>query len=327
MIDTSAHSILANLWFCLLAFVLALYVITDGLDLGIGILSLMTPRVSERDQMIHSINHVWGANETWLVVLGGGLFGAFPIVYATLLSSMYGVVMLLIAALIMRGAAIEFRHAARNSRAWDYVFGVGSLLAAIAQGLILGRLITGFSGGTADFAFSLVSALGVVSGYILLGATYLIKKVAGRVERNARKWTILSVFTTMACALVLSFGTRSLSEVGLARWTEPNIFHVLLVFAFIAAMSGLYIVATTAMNRVLAPFAGAAALFLSSFIGLVTSLWPYVIPGQLKIHDAASDSSTLAFMLAGFGMLLPVMVGYNLYQYFIFRGKVEIEPY
>lgn len=140
-------------------------------------------------------------------------------------------------------------------------------------------------------------------------------------------WAILSVFTTMACALLLSLGTRSLSEVGSARWTEPGILHVLLAFAFIAAMSGFHIVLTTATNGVVAPFVGAAALLISSFIGLATSLWPYVIPGQLTIHDAASDSSTLAFMLAGFGMLLPVMAGYYIYQYFISRGKVDIEPY
>src|ERR1700688_1948120 len=144
MNPVTAESLLSQAWFCLIGLMLVLYVITDGLDLGVGILSLFRSKESERDLMIQSIGHVWDANETWLVVLGGALFGAFPSAYAMILSDLYVPVMVLIASFIMRGAAIEFRHAAHGSKAvWDRVFGIGSLLAAISQGVVLGDILTG----------------------------------------------------------------------------------------------------------------------------------------------------------------------------------------
>src|SRR6202140_4875031 len=172
--DSSTHLLLAYIWFGLLGLMLVFYVVTDGFDLGVGILSLLRSQRTDRDGMVQSIGHVWDANETWLVVLGGALFGAFPAAYAMLLSDLYVPVMVLIASFIMRGAAIEFRHAASGRRPmWDRVFGIGSLLAAASQGVILGKVITGLLPGNLNLGFVAMTAIGVVSGYALLGATWL----------------------------------------------------------------------------------------------------------------------------------------------------------
>lgn len=314
---------LSTAWFGLIGLMLVFYVVTDGFDLGVGILSLFTRNESERDQITQSIGHVWDANETWLVVLGGALFGAFPAAYATLLSDLYVPVMTLIASLILRGAAIEFRHAATRKRFWDIVFGIGSLLAAISQGIVLGRVITGLAPGALNATFTAVTAIGVVSGYSLLGATYLVKKTSGPLEQHARGWTLASVFTTVTSAIVLSAGTMIFSPVGHDRWAESNVFHLLMALGVVAILAFAYIVSSVQTGSHRGPFRGAVALFVVSFAGLAVSLFPDLVPGKLSIIDAASDNTTLVFMLFGIGTVLPIMIGYNLYQYHVFRGKVS----
>src|SRR5579864_8195735 len=165
--DNAIHTTLAFTWFGLIGLMLVFYVVTDGFDLGIGILSLLRKRREDHDVMVQTIGHVWDANETWLVVLGGALFGAFPDAYALLLQDLYLPVMALIAGLIMRGAAIEFRHSVTHGPLWDKVFGIGSLIAALAQGVILGKVITGLLPGELSGVFVAVSAVGVVAGYSL----------------------------------------------------------------------------------------------------------------------------------------------------------------
>ncbi len=172
----SWHAALTTGWFGLIGLMLVLYVVTDGFDLGVGILSLLTREEHDRSLMMQSIGHVWDANETWLVVLGGALFGAFPQAYALLLSTLYVPVMVLIAGLVLRGAALEFRHPARFKRYWDLAFGVGSLVAALAQGVILGRVITGLAPGSVTAVFVGLSALGVASGSPLLVSTCVVKQ-------------------------------------------------------------------------------------------------------------------------------------------------------
>jgi cytochrome d ubiquinol oxidase subunit II len=319
-----SHSLLTNAWFCLLGLMLMLYVVTDGFDLGVGILSLLRREERERDLMTQSIGHVWDANETWLVVLGGALFGAFPDAYAMLLQDLYIPVMTLIGSLIMRGAAIEFRHAATRYRFWwDRVFGVGSLLAAVSQGVVLGKIVTGMFPGRLQAAFVALVAVGVVSGYALLGATWLVKKTTGMLEIAARRYATLAVFTTVAAAIMLSVGTLMASPVDAARWSQPGIFPLLAALAAVAVLAFCYVVYAVNTGGVLGPFAASVLLFVVSFAGLAVSMFPYLVPGRLTIAAAASDSPTLVFMLLGIGMILPVMVGYNLYQYHLFRGKVR----
>ncbi|MBC8738241.1 cytochrome d ubiquinol oxidase subunit II [Paraburkholderia sp. UCT31] len=323
MNPSSTQNLLSHAWFGLIGLMLVLYVVTDGFDLGVGVLTLFRRRANDRDLMIQSIGHVWDANETWLVVLGGALFGAFPSAYAMILSDLYVPVMMLIASLIMRGAAIEFRHAAHTSKAaWDRVFGIGSLLAAVAQGIILGRIITGFIPGSASFGLIAVTAIGVVSGYCLLGATWLIKKTTGRIASAARGYSVITLFTTVIAAIAVSLGTLKVSPIGITRWQDHGVLHVLIALAILAALASVYVLYSVFMRGEHGPFAGSTILFVVSFAGLAISLFPYLVPGQLTVASAASDSSTLTFMLFGIGMLFPVMIGYNLYQYYLFRGKV-----
>jgi cytochrome d ubiquinol oxidase subunit II len=320
--DNSAHTMLAITWFGLIGLMLVFYVVTDGFDLGIGILSLLRKRREDHDVMVQTIGHVWDANETWLVVLGGALFGAFPAAYAMLLEDLYLPVMLLIAGLIMRGAAIEFRHSVSHGPLWDKVFGIGSLVAAIAQGVILGRVITGLIPGSLSGMFIAISAIGVVAGYSLLGSTYLVKRTVGSIEQWARRLALLSGFVTVAAAVVLTAATWFISEVGHDRWRQPGVFHLLIALGLGAALAFAYIMAALYLGSSNGPFRASVALFVLSFVGLAVSLFPDFVPGKLGIVEAASDTSTLVFMLIGIGLIFPVMIGYNLYQYYIFRGKV-----
>lgn len=323
MNPSSTQDILSHTWFCLIGLMLVLYVVTDGFDLGVGILTLMRGRDSDRDLMIQSIGHVWDANETWLVALGGALFGAFPDAYAMILSDLYAPVMVLIASLIMRGAAIEFRHSARTSKAlWDRIFGLGSLLAAICQGIVLGDVLMGFVPGGHSLAFVAITVIGVVSGYCLLGATWLVKKTTGTIESAARRYSTVAVFTTVIAAVLVSFATMKFSPVGVTRWRVHGVFEALIALAIIAALAFAYVLYSVRMRGENGPFVGSAILFVVSFAGLAISLFPYIVPGQLTVAAAASDGPTLIFMLFGIGTVFPIMIAYNLYQYYLFRGKV-----
>jgi len=323
MTPTSTQDLLSHAWFGLIGLMLLFYVVTDGFDLGVGILSLFRSRENDRDLMIQSIGHVWDANETWLVALGGALFGAFPSAYAMILSDLYVPVMVLIASFIMRGAAIEFRHAAHTSKTfWDRVFGLGSLLAAISQGIVLGKVLTGFIPGSTSLSFVAVTAIGVVSGYSLLGATWLVKKTTGHIESAARRYAVISVCTTVISAIVVSIGTMQFSPVGVTQWQDHGVFHLLIALAVVAALAFAYVLYSIHMRGEHGPFVGSTILFVVSFAGLVISLFPWIVPGKLTVAAAASDSSTLTFMLFGIGIVFPIMIGYNLYQYHLFRGKV-----
>lgn len=319
----TTQGLLSTAWFGIIGLMLVFYVVTDGFDLGVGILTLFRRKESDRDIMIQSIGHVWDANETWLVALGGALFGAFPPAYSLLLTNLYIPVMLLIASLIMRGASIEFRHAAHGSkRVWDVIFGVGSLLTAICQGIVLGKILTGLMPGGENAIFVAITAVGVVSGYTLLGSTWLITKTVGAIQDASRRYATLAVFTTVIAAIVVSLGTVKISPVGITRWEDVGVFHVLIGLGVLAAATFAYILYAIRMRGEHSPFLASTILFVVSFAGLAISLFPYIVPGKLSIASAASDGPTLAFMLFGIGLVFPVMIGYNLFQYYMFRGKV-----
>lgn len=253
-------------------------------------------------------------------MVGGALFGAFPAAYAMLMQELYLPVVALIAGLIMRGAAIEFRHSVRHGRLWDNVFGAGSLVAAVSQGV--GKVIMGFLPGESSTVFVAVTAIGVVAGYTLLGATYLVKKTVGALARWARRLALLSVHLTVAAAIVLTAATWIDSAVVHARWSQLDVFAPLAVLGGLTVISYVWLVTSLYRQSEREPFPAAVTLFTASFAGLAIILYPDFVPGRLTVLHAASDTLTLAFMLIGIGLVVPVMIGYNLYQYSLFRDKV-----
>jgi cytochrome d ubiquinol oxidase subunit II len=328
---TDIHTFLALVWYLLLGLILALYVITDGFDLGIGILSLLERDEGRRTAMMAAIGGVWDANETWLVLFGGALFGAFPEVYALALHALYIPVNLMLFGLVLRGVAFEFRAHARNKRVWNLAFGGGSLLAALAQGCALGGLIGGLPVAHDRFAgtawswlgvFPLVVAVGVAAGYALLGATYLVARTGAELQAGSRSRSRRAAWVTLTVAAVVTLVTPLSYPHVLQRWFAGSN-----LFAF-AALPGIALWAFFRLMRSLdrggefAPFVWSIVIFAASLVGLAASLYPYLIPPAVTILEAASSSATLVFMLTGIGLLIPVMLAYNAYQYHVFRGKI-----
>jgi cytochrome bd ubiquinol oxidase subunit II len=316
-----------------LAFGVALYVVMDGFDLGVGILFPAAPSHADRDAMMNSLAPIWDGNETWLVLGGTLLIAAFPVAYATLLPAFYVPIVVMLFALIFRGIAFEFRFRARRFRVlWDWSFCLGSALAGFCQGVVLGAFIDGipvrdgvFAGHTGDFlgAFPVACGLGLVAGYALLGATWLIFKTAGTTSAFGRAATLPSLLVTLAFIALISLWTPLTHDRIAHRWFAwPNIaflWPVPLVTAMVAyrlwrAISG---------GREAAPFLLAIALFLLGYLGLGISLWPYAVPYEVTLWQAASSPPTLAFVGIGVAVIVPVTLAYLAYAHWLFRGKVE----
>ena len=324
---------LAVIWAGLIAFSVLAYVVLDGFDLGVGILFPMFPEPHDRDVMTNSIAPVWDGNETWLVLGGGGLMAVFPLAYATVLPALYMPIILMLLGLFFRGVAFEFRFRTRRWRpVWDRGFALGSMVAALMQGIALGALIQGieienrtYAGGWWDWLtpFSIVTGLAVVIGYALLGATWLILKTAGELQARSRRLAMTAGVATIVLIGVVSLWTPFLDPVYFERWFGwPTIFFsaivpVLLVLCTFALWQGL----TT--ERQLLPFLAALGLFVLSFIGLGISFFPYIVPGALTIEEAAAPDSSLAFLLFGAAFLIPIILAYTGYAYWVFRGKVD----
>ena len=328
------HAFLAGIWYLLLGLILVLYVITDGFDLGVGILALFERDAARLGVMMAGIGAVWDANETWLVLFGGALFGAFPAVYAVTLHALYVPLSAMLFGLILRGIAFEFPGYARDKRIWRLAFGGGSLVAALAQGYMLGAVIAGlpvedgvFIGGTWSWLgpFPSVVAIGVAAGYTLLGGTYLNIKTYDELQLISRRrsrqaaWIMLASAACVTVSTPLSYGYIA------QRWfTMPAVFFLaMLPLAGLAAWVRLM----QALNRgkEYAPFVWSVVIFTVSFVGLAASLYPYLVPPTMSLAGSASSSATLVFMLAGIGLLIPVMLVYNGFQYLVFRGKIPRE--
>jgi cytochrome d ubiquinol oxidase subunit II len=327
---------LGNIWFFLIGLILVLYVVLDGFDLGVGMLSLFSRDEESRATMMLSLGSVWDANETWLVVLGGALFGAFPLVYAVALHALYIPITLMIFGLIFRGVAFEFHEHARNKASWSVAFGAGSLFAAAMQGLALGGIISGVrvedgvvAGSVWDWLnpFALLVAAGVVAGYCLLGATYLIMKTRHELQRRSYRLARIAACLMLAAAAgVTAWTPVQYTQVADKWFAIPNMFYIALLplgasVAFAMLLRSLF------RRGERAPFVWSLTIFLCSFVGLAVSLYPRLLPPTVSIADAAASSTTLIFMLTGIGMLLPVMMIYNGYQYLVFRGKVDDRGY
>lgn len=320
-------------WAALIGAAVAFYVILDGFDLGIGILFPFADNERQRDQMMNSVAPFWDGNETWLVLGGGGLFVAFPFAYSILMPAVYLPVIAMLLGLVFRGVAFEFRWIARSSRGfWNVAFFAGSATAGFFQGVILGALIEGvriegraFAGGAFDWLtpFALLCGAGVVTGYALLGATWLLIKTEGDVADRARqlaKPLLLAILVFMA---VVSLWTP-LAFPGIAeRWFSlPNFYFLwpvplLTLLVAWSAWRGLV------TGREAIPFLATIGLFLLGYFGLVVSRYPYIVPPSLTIWDAASVPETQFFMLIGTLLLLPIVLGYIGFVYWLFRGKLR----
>lgn len=330
------HHLLVDIWLCFLALFLSFYVILDGFDLGIGILSLFAREGSRRRIMVASLSSVWDANETWLIVFGGALFGAFPAAYGVALHAMYLPIITMIFALIFRGIAFEFREHARRPGVWDYTFGLGSLLAAVCQGFSLGGLIGGplithgrFVGGSFDWlsGFSVVVACGVVFGYVLLGACYLIIKTEGEQQTRSIRTAWIGAALMLGAAAVISAWTPLRYPFVADKWFGHGVVTGFLVPPLVAMFCSAMLGRALWKRQDHAPFVWSAGIFFCSLTGLTLSLSPYLIPQALTPDETAADSPTLVFMMLGIGMLIPVMIAYNAYQYMVFRGKVTGDHY
>ncbi|WP_230771647.1 cytochrome d ubiquinol oxidase subunit II [Sphingomonas sp. Leaf4] len=323
---------LTVIWAIIIAFGIFAYVVMDGFDLGIGILFPGFRVGAERDAAMNSIAPVWDGNETWLVLGGGGLFAAFPLAYAIILPATYPLVIAMLLGLVFRGVAFEFRWRDPSHRHWwDRAFTLGSLVAAIAQGMMLGAILQGirvvdraFAGGWLDWLtpFTILTGTSVAIGYALLGATWLIGKTDGEAQAHARRMaTKLAIATVVAMAAV-SVATPFLSYDYWRRWfAMPGVLLTAQVPLLIVVITGV-LFWSVARGREKLPFLASLALFLLGYIGLGISIFPYVVPRAVTIWAAAAPAQSQLFMLVGTVVIIPVIIGYTAWAYWVFRGKV-----
>lgn len=328
---------LPQVWFGILGLFLFLYVMLDGFDLGVGILSLTSSSEERRGILMTSLSNIWDANETWLVLAGGGLFGAFPLAYSTILSALYIPIIGMVFGFIFRAVAFEFREQANRKFIWNLAFGAGSFIASLGQGFTLGAVLAGikvdeaghFIGSPWDWLSwpSVLGALTLIQGYVLIGSTYLIWKTTGELQATHYRTATLAAGTTLTGAVLITITTPVFYEHARQRlFQQPQIY----VFALIPVLGVLLIsllLRSLFRKQEAAPFVWTILLFLLSFIGLGLVIFPYAIPTQITIYQAAADPSALVFMIILIGALIPVMLFYNLYQYIVFRGKVTGDKY
>ena len=330
---TNVEYILPVIWALVIGTAVALYIVLDGFDLGIGILFPFYPSESERDTMMSSVAPFWDGNETWLVMGGVGLLVAFPLAYSIIMPALYLPVIVMLLALIFRGVSFEFRHVAKpRHRKWDRAFAGGSTVAAFAQGLVLGGLLQEirvvdqrFAGGVLDWLtpFSLLCGAGLVVGYALIGATWLVLKTEGEVEQRARRHAPRLLLLLLAFIIAVSIWTPIEIPRIFARWFSfPNIVYM----APLPLLAGAFAVACWAglqRGGRLTPFVASVGLFLTAYGGLVASNVPYLVPPSITVWDAAADPSSQTFMLVGTVILLPLVLAYTVMVFWLFRARVR----
>jgi cytochrome d ubiquinol oxidase subunit II len=316
-------------WVGVLAIAILFYVLLDGFDLGVGILFGFTTSERSRREMLAAVAPLWDGNETWLVVAGVVLWGAFPIVYATLFSAFYLALIIMLAGLILRGVAFEFRNKTERLRwIWDASFAGGSLVAAFMQGLMVGALVEGLPISNAQYAggefgwlspFSVLCGIGLCLGYTLLGACWLVRKCADEVRDAAyRLIPPLSIGLLVFLIVVFAYAlVENLRIIG--RWLErPYLF----VFPAIGIVAAIVLAASVRQRRDGLPYYMVVLIFAAAFGTLAISFWPYMIPFTITVEDAAAPHSSLAFMFWGEGLFVfPLMLVYTAVSYSVFRGK------
>jgi cytochrome d ubiquinol oxidase subunit II len=328
---------LTVVWAGIIGLAIFSYVVMDGFDLGIGILFPTFAVGEERDQAMNSIAPVWDGNETWLVMGGGGLLAAFPLAYAIILPATYPLIIAMLLGLIFRGVAFEFRWRDPGHRPfWDAAFTAGSVVATMAQGMTLGAILQGihvaddaYAGGWLDWLspFSLLTGVSLVIGYALLGATWLLWKTEGTAHRHARRLAFIFGGATLVAMIGVSAATPFLHYDYWRRWfSVPGVFltaQVPLLLAIVFA--GLFWSLRRGADRL--PFLLTLALFLLGFVGLGISIYPYAVPRAVTIWDAAAPAQSQLFMLVGAVVIIPLILTYTGWAYYVFRGKVGTHGY
>lgn len=326
---------LAFIWAGLIAFAVITYVVLDGFDLGIGILFPFAKSDKDRDVMMNSVAPVWDGNETWLVLGGGGLFAVFPLAYAIVMPALYMPITIMLLALVFRGVSFEYRWRTTRWRwVWDRAFFGGSLIAALCQGIALGALVQGievqdraYAGGWFDWLtpFSILTGIAVVIGYALLGATWLVLKTQSNLREQMRQFAVPLGGATLALIGLVSLLTPFQDPVYFDRWFSlPGSLWTMVVPAALLALTALFWRGLKGGND-LTPFLAVLGVFVVSFVGIGISFYPMMVPPSLTIWQAAAPDSSLAFALVGALILVPIILIYTAYSYWVFRGKIDPE--
>jgi len=325
---------LATIWLAVIGFFLLCYAVTDGFGLGVGMLCLFSKDQKDRRQMVESLAYIWHTNQTWLVIVGGVLFGAFPMFYSILFSALYIPAVLMLVGLVFRGIAFDFSEHSRSKRFWNLNFGLGSLLATLAQGFALGGLLNGinvknghFSGGVWDWAtpFTFLVTLGVAAGYLMLGANYLILKTEGDLQQRSFRLSFIFTAATLVLSVVVYYWVGLRYPQAGHKWVSTPDLYYLLAVVLPAGFGFFMIFWSLCKGLEGAPLFWNAVTVSLGFLGLSLCLYPNMIPhlaSPVTVGQAAASPQTLMFMLVVIGILLPVILFYTTYTYRVFCGKV-----
>ncbi|MEN0614906.1 cytochrome d ubiquinol oxidase subunit II [Klebsiella indica] len=326
---------LSVIWFVIIVFAILMYIVMDGFDLGIGMLFSVTRDVADRDVMVNSVAPVWDGNETWLVLGGAGLFGAFPLAYAVIIDALTIPLTLMLIGLIFRGVAFEFRFNATPSHRpfWDIAFMGGSILATFTQGMVVGAVINGFAVSDRHFSgemfdwltpFTLFCGLGLCIAYALLGASWLVMKSENSLHRNMRVIARGLLLALLIVIAGISIWTPLTQPAIAERWFSlPDLFFLLPVPLLVASLSAWLWRTLHNSTSHLLPFVLTLGLIFLGFGGLGISIWPHIIPPGITLWQAAAPPQSQGFMLVGALLILPVILGYTFWSYYVFRGKVQ----
>ncbi|HTL77609.1 MAG TPA: cytochrome d ubiquinol oxidase subunit II [Casimicrobiaceae bacterium] len=326
---------LVPIWTAILGVGVFMYVLLDGFDLGVGILAPLARDDDARTLMMNTVAPVWDGNETWLILGGMGLLAAFPLAFAIIIPALYFPILLMLLGLIFRGVAFEFRLKKTSHRHWwDASFFGGSTVVTFFQGVVLGMYVEGFtvtgrvfSGTSFDWIqpFPLATGVGLLFGYALLGATWLVMKTEGELQQQARRYALIALYGVLAFIGMVSIWTPILHAQIRERWfSTPNIFYLALV-PIVTALIAFATWRALRRDSDYFPFIGAMALFAMGYLGLGISLFPYIVPYAVTLWDGASTPSTQAFLLIGTLFLLPIIFTYIGWSYYVFRGKVTAD--
>ena len=326
---------LVPIWTVILGVGIFLYVLLDGFDLGVGILFGLAPNTATRNLMMNSIAPVWDGNETWLILGGIGLLAAFPLAFVIIMPAVYFPVAIMLLALVFRGVAFEFRHRDSERKTfWDHGFAIGSLVATFAQGVVLGAFIQGFEVDGRRFAgssfdcftpFSILTGVALVFGYALLGAGWLVLKTEGELQARARRQGRIALVGVLAALGAVSLWTPAADPAIAHRWFDGANLLLLAPVPIATGAAALMVWRKLGSDSEAGPFLGAVALFLLSYLGIAISLWPMIVPRHYTLWQAASSPSTQAFLLIGTMFMLPVVLVYSAWSYWVFRGKVHAD--